>query len=81
MQAWLRRFSLLLILLLFAGPLAAAATGLADVRNDWRTASRDSAGIAPDPAAAPEAIIQGDARPQSGTASRYRQSHRTASPA
>jgi hypothetical protein len=47
-----------LILVLFAGPLAATATGLAEVRNDWRTASRDSAGIAPDPAAAPEAIIQ-----------------------
>ena len=58
MQAWRRRFFLLLILVLFAGPLAAAATGLAEVRNDWRTASRDSAGIAPDPAAAPEAIIQ-----------------------
>jgi hypothetical protein len=47
-----------LIILLLAGPLAATATGLADVGNDWRTASRDSAGMAPDPAAAPEAIVQ-----------------------
>ncbi len=46
------------IVLLLAGPAVAAVTGLAAVKGDWRTASRHSAGIAPDPASTPEAIIQ-----------------------
>jgi hypothetical protein len=40
------------------GPVIAAATGMAKLDGDWRTASRDSAGIAPDPARLREAIVQ-----------------------
>lgn len=49
---------LLMAVLLLAGPACAALSGMTDMRNDWRTASRESAGIAPDPATTPEAIIQ-----------------------
>lgn len=59
--ARLVRTLLLVLLLAFAAPLAiGVATQLAfDERgNDWRTARRDSAGIAPDPAATPDAVIQ-----------------------
>ena len=52
-----RRLSLVLLVLL-AGPLLAAMTGEANLNRDWRTANRASAGIAPDPASHPEAIIQ-----------------------
>lgn len=42
--------------------LAVLAAGLAawarDVSADWRTASRESVGIAPDPATTPEAVLQ-----------------------
>jgi hypothetical protein len=44
--------------LVLAGPLISLARGDVDMSNSWRTASRQSAGIAPDPAAAPEAIVQ-----------------------
>ncbi len=44
--------------LVFAGPLISLARGDVDMSNSWRTASRQSAGLAPDPAAAPEAIVQ-----------------------
>ncbi len=57
MKIWMFGFALLPLALL-AGPLAAVALGLADLDNDWRTASRESAGIAPDPATVPEAVIQ-----------------------
>ena len=44
--------------LLLSGPLLTLAFGSATVRGDWRTATHRSAGIAPDPAAHPEAIVQ-----------------------
>ena len=53
----LRRVLLLAIVLL-AGPIVAAAGGLAQVNRDWRTASRESIGIAPDPVVAREPIVQ-----------------------
>ncbi len=53
----LRRVSLLFLVLL-AGPVTAAVAGLARLDSDWRTASRQSAGIAPDPATAAEPILQ-----------------------
>jgi hypothetical protein len=43
---------------LLAGPIIVVAGGTHDMRGDWRTASRDSAGIAPPPAQAQEAIVQ-----------------------
>ena len=57
MKIWIFGFALLPLVLL-AGPLAAVALGLADLEGGWRMASRESAGIAPDPAAVPEAVIQ-----------------------
>ena len=53
----LRRVSLLFLVLL-AGPVTAAVAGLAKLDGDWRTASRQSARIAPDPATASEPILQ-----------------------
>jgi hypothetical protein len=53
----LKRILLPLILLLFV-PLLVAACSQAHFGRDWRTASRASAGIAPDPATTPEAVIQ-----------------------
>ena len=58
---WKRRVLLGLLLLfavLLGGPLMAVAIGRVDVSGNWATASRDSAGIAPDPAATPEAVVQ-----------------------
>ena len=48
----------LLLLVLLGGPVLAAATGMVDMSLDWRTANRDSAGIAPSPATTPEPVIQ-----------------------
>ena len=53
----LKRILLALTLLLLL-PLLAAACSQAQFGRDWRTASRASAGIAPDPATTPEAVIQ-----------------------
>ena len=58
---WKRRVLLGLLLLfavLLGGPLMAVATGRVDVSGNWATASRDSAGMAPDPARTPEAVVQ-----------------------
>ncbi len=49
---------LLTLVLLLAGPVVATFGGLADVSGDWRTASRESAGIAPDPEEVAEAVVQ-----------------------
>ncbi|MCC6869379.1 MAG: DUF3750 domain-containing protein [Burkholderiales bacterium] len=46
------------LVLLLAGPLLALAVGKASLHGDWRTATHRSAGLAPDPAAHPEAIVQ-----------------------
>jgi len=40
------------------GPLFVAASGAVSFTSDWRTANRASAGIAPAPDLAPEAIVQ-----------------------
>ena len=52
------KISLALLIVLLAGPVIAAATGMARIDGDWRTASRESLGIAPDPAAVREAVVQ-----------------------
>ena len=55
-----------ILLLLILG--ASAVWGVGSMAHDWRTASRESAGIAPDPAVTREAIVQGD----TARASRWR---------
>lgn len=52
------KLTLVLVFLLLAGPVFAALSGMANFDADWRTASRISADIAPDPAETPEAVIQ-----------------------
>ncbi|MEE2969517.1 MAG: DUF3750 domain-containing protein [Pseudomonadota bacterium] len=52
---WLKYIPILLAALLI-GPLSMAAGG--NLNRDWRTASRDSAGLAPRPADTPEAVAQ-----------------------
>ena len=54
---WLR-WGLLILLLLLLGPLMTVISGTVDVARDWRTASRESAGLAPDPVETREAVIQ-----------------------
>ena len=57
----MRRFKFLLLLLalpLLGGPIAALALGWVDLGHDWRTGSRAAAGLAPDPATTPEAVVQ-----------------------
>ena len=49
---------LLALLVLLIGPVLALAGGTVRLGQDWRTADRSSAGIAPAPADAPEAIAQ-----------------------
>jgi hypothetical protein len=44
--------------LLLVGPVATLAVGRASLAGDWRTASHRSAGLAPDPATHPEAVVQ-----------------------
>ena len=48
----------LAVALLLSGPLLTLATGSASMRGDWRTATHRSAGLAPDPLAHREAIVQ-----------------------
>ena len=60
-MAWISRTSrrlTVILLVLLAGPLFAALTGMAEVKKDWRTASREPLGIAPAPADHPEPLIQ-----------------------
>ena len=47
-----------LFLLLAGGPAWVLLSGQASLRGDWSTATRQSAGIAPDPAKTREAIVQ-----------------------
>lgn len=58
-MVYLKRF-LFVLLSLTIGTLSLAGirASLAHGNNDWRTASRESAGIAPDPAIAKEAVVQ-----------------------
>jgi len=48
----------LLPLVLLAGPVIAAATGMVSLGGDWRTASREPAGIASRPEQLAEAVVQ-----------------------
>jgi len=50
--------ALAVIALIAAGPLLAIATGKARLDADWRTGSRESAGIAPAPEAHQPAVVQ-----------------------
>lgn len=44
-------------LLILTGPILVAFSGEVDLKSHWRTASRDSTGIAPAPSEHPEAIV------------------------
>jgi Protein of unknown function (DUF3750) len=44
--------------MLVGGPVLALALGGASLSRDWRSASQASVGLAPDPAAHPEAVVQ-----------------------
>jgi len=50
--------TLWLLGLLVLGPLFVAASGAVSLTADWRTASRASTGLAPDPAVNREAVVQ-----------------------
>ena len=52
--AWLA----LLVALMLSGPLLTLAFGNVSMRGDWRTATHRPTGLAPSPAAHPEAIVQ-----------------------
>ncbi len=52
------RFFALFPALLLALPLLMIISGTVSLGIDWRTANRGSAGIAPDPAKTPEAVVQ-----------------------
>jgi len=56
-MSWLRRF-LIIIGLLMLGPLAMAAGEESRIKADWRTATRQSAGLAPPAATTREAVVQ-----------------------
>jgi hypothetical protein len=57
LKAWLYSSGLFMALIAL-GPLLLAVSGSLHGAESWRTASRDSAGIAPDPAVHQEAIVQ-----------------------
>ncbi len=57
MRKWSRRL-LLLLAVLFIGPLWMTACSEVNLAADWRTANRDSAGLAPRPEETPEAVVQ-----------------------
>ncbi len=48
----------LALALLLAGPMLTLAFGKASMRGDWRAATHRSAGLAPEPAAHAEAVVQ-----------------------
>jgi hypothetical protein len=49
---------ILLLLIFFLGPALVYITGGARLRGDWRVASHEPTGLAPDPASVPEAVVQ-----------------------
>lgn len=57
LRRWLSRIGLIIVVLA-AGPLTMAACGNLNLQGDWRTANRDSAGLAPLPAETSEAVVQ-----------------------
>lgn len=50
--------ALVVVVTFASGPILAVATGKARLDADWRTGSRESAGIAPSPRAHPGAVVQ-----------------------
>lgn len=55
---WIRGLLLFFLCLLLLGPLWILLRGEVDLNASWGSATRASAGIAPDPATTPEAIVQ-----------------------
>jgi hypothetical protein len=53
---------ILVLLLFFLGPLLVYMTGGARLRGDWRMASHEPAGLAPDPTSVREAVVHVYAR-------------------
>ncbi len=68
-------WSLLVVLLMLAGPLATLAFGPVSLSRDWRTASHRSTRQAPDPATHREADRPGLRRPRLRLARRLRRPH------
>ena len=63
LRRWLLGLPLALtgaVLVLLLGPLAVMASGAVDLSGNWRRADRGSAGLAPDPAREPGAVVQVD---------------------
>lgn len=54
---WLRRFFIVFGVLI-AGPTLTVSCGNVNFGQDWQTADRSSAGMAPDPQSTPEAVVQ-----------------------
>lgn len=52
------RLIILFLLFLFATPLFMVFSGTVNIGQDWRAVRWDSAGMAPDPAKTPEAVVQ-----------------------
>lgn len=52
------KLALIVPAILLAGPLAAIALGVVDVTRPWHVGHRNPAGLAPDPAATSETVIQ-----------------------
>jgi len=52
------KLTLLVLVLLLAGPALATVSGIARLDRDWHSASRESAGTAPLPAETREALVQ-----------------------
>lgn len=52
------RIVLLVLVLLLGGPVYVVASGEVNLEGHWSTADRSSAGLAPDPATTPEAVVQ-----------------------
>lgn len=52
------KLTLLVLIVLLAGPLIAVSTGMAKLDQSWHTANTDSAGLAPNPRAVDEPLIQ-----------------------
>lgn len=48
----------LIVMVLLGGPGLAVATGAVDLNRSWATADRSPAGLVPDPANTPEAVVQ-----------------------
>ncbi len=57
MRTW-RRWLSVFAMTVLCGPALVGISGAISLNADWRTANRDSAGLAPDPATTSEAVIQ-----------------------